>query len=384
MKTVIASDKFKGSLTAAEVASALTDGLRRARPGLEIVRVPVADGGDGTLAAALEAGFERCPVTVEGPTGEPVATAFARRGDVAVVELADASGLLRLPGPPAALTASTIGTGQLLAAAVDAGCTDIVLGVGGSCSTDGGAGILVGLGARILDSAGQSLPLGGAALVDAATLDTSPLRRRLDGVRITLACDVDNPLLGPSGAAAVYGPQKGASPEDVTTLEAALTAWAGLVAQTTGRDLRAAPGAGAAGGAGFAALAVLDATMRPGVRTVLELVGFDAVAADADLVITGEGSLDDQTLHGKAPVGVAAACRRLGVPVVAVCGRTTLSPAALQEAGFGRTWALTDLEPDAARCMADAGRLLRRLAREIGEGLGRAPLGRPGDGYGAP
>ncbi|WP_206515934.1 glycerate kinase [Nocardioides pantholopis] len=367
MRIVIASDKFKGSLTAAEVAEALTAGLRRAVRDVVVERVPVADGGDGTLAAALEAGYERCPVTVDGPTGEPVETAFARQGDLAVVELADASGLLRLPGAFAPLTASTIGTGQLLAAAIDAGCRDIVLGVGGSCSTDGGAGLAVGLGARILDASGRPLPPGGAALASAAALDLAPLRARLSGVRVTLACDVDNPLLGPSGAAAVYGPQKGAAPDDVAVLEKALTVWAGLVAETTARDLRAAPGAGAAGGAGFGALALLDAAMRPGVETVLSLVDFEAAVADADLVITGEGSLDEQTLHGKAPVGVAAACRRLGVPVVAVCGRTTLAPDVLKTAGFAGTWALTDLEPDPARCMEDAWTLLERTGATIGD-----------------
>jgi len=365
VKIVIASDKFKGSLTAAEVAEALSVGLRRAIPDVEIVRVPVADGGDGVLAAALEAGYELCPVTVEGPTGEPVDTAFARRDDFALVELADASGLLRLTGAPAPLTTSTIGTGQLLAAAIGAGCRDIVLGVGGSCSTDGGAGLAVGLGALILDSSGNPLPPGGAALAESATLDLSQLRERLDDVRITLASDVDNPLLGPSGAAAVYGPQKGAAPDDVAVLEEALARWADLVADTTGHDFRDAPGSGAAGGAGFAALALLDADMRPGVETVLELVGFEAAAADADLVITGEGSLDEQTLHGKAPVGVAAACRRLGVPVVAVCGRTTLSPEVLEGAGFAKVWPLTALEPDPALCIANAAALLGLLTGEI-------------------
>lgn len=336
MKIVIASDKFKGTLTAAEVASALTAGLREADSSIEVVRVPVADGGEGTLVAALEAGYERCPVTVTGPVGGRVATAYARLGDTAVVELADASGLERLPEGPSsrtARTASTFGTGEVMRAAVDAGCRHIVLGVGGSASTDGGRGMVSALG----DRAGK--------------------------VRITVASDVDNPLLGPDGAAAVYGPQKGATPADVAELDAALADWADHVAETTGRDLRDEPGAGAAGGTGFGAMALLGATMSSGVETVLSLVGFDAAIAGADLVITGEGSLDSQSLHGKAPVGVASAARRAGVPVVAVCGRTTLTSDQLSTAGFARTWALADIDP--SRCFTDPAAILVDVGRQV-------------------
>jgi glycerate kinase len=360
---LLATDKFKGSLTAAEVAAALGRGL--ARPGVSVSRVPVADGGDGTLDAALAAGFTRVPVRVTGPVGEPVDTAYARRGTTAVVELADASGLLRLPGATAPLTASTHGTGELVAAALDAGCGTVVLGVGGSCSTDGGAGLVTGLGGRVLDRSGAPVPPGGAGLARATALDLDPLRARLAKVRVVLASDVDNPLLGPAGAAAVYGPQKGATPDDVVRLEQALTSWADLVARTTGRDLRAVPGAGAAGGAGFGALALLGAELRSGVETVLELVGFDDAVREADLVVTGEGSLDEQSLRGKAPVGVLAAAARHGVPVVAVCGRTTLAPETLREVGFAGAHALTDLEPDPARCMTDAARLLTTLGRRL-------------------
>lgn len=363
MRVLLATDKFKGSLSAAEVAAALSRGL--APTGVAVARVPVADGGDGTLDAALASGFSRVPVRVTGPTGEPVDTAYAVRGSTAVVELADASGLLRLPGAPAPLTASTVGTGELLGAAADAGCTTIVLGVGGSCSTDGGAGLVTGLGGRVLDASGTPLAPGGAALLAAASLDLAPVRARLAGTRVVLASDVDNPLLGPAGAAEVYGPQKGATPADVATLERALTQWADLVADTVGRDLRSAPGAGAAGGAGFGALALLDAELRSGVETVLELVGFDAAVDGADLVVTGEGSLDEQSLRGKAPVGVLAAAARLGVPVVAVCGRTTLAPAHWRAAGFADVHALTDLEPDPARCMSAAGDLLTTLAPRL-------------------
>jgi len=365
VRVIVASDKFKGSLSAAGVADALTRGLLAVSPDLDVTRVPVADGGDGTLDAALAAGFVRCPVEVEGPTGLPVATAYARRGSAAVVELADASGLARLPAGPAPFDATTVGTGQLISAAIDAGCTQVVLGVGGSASTDGGAGLVTGLGGRVLDASGRPIARGAVGLAHAARLELAGLRDRLAGVRLVLASDVDNPLTGPTGAAAVYGPQKGATPAGVAALDEALGRWADLVAAVTGHDLRAAPGAGAAGGAGFAALAVLGAEVRPGVDTVLDLVGFDDLVAGADLVVTGEGSLDEQTLRGKAPIGVVRRAARLGVPVVAVCGRTSLDRPDQRAAGLVRVWSLAELEPDPARSMARAADLLVETGRDL-------------------
>jgi glycerate 2-kinase len=367
MPTVlIAADKFKGSLTAAQVAGAVGQGVRNVLPDTHVESVPVADGGDGTVAAALAAGFEHVPVVASGPTGEPVNTGFARRGDLAVVEMADAAGLVRLPGGrPAPLTASSRGLGDVAAAAIEAGCRTIVLGIGGSASTDGGAGLLVGLGARLLDAGGTSVADGGGALTSIATIDLAPLRERTDGVRVVLASDVDNPLTGRDGAAAVYGPQKGATPEQIRELDDALAHFAGVVAATTGADHRDRPGAGAAGGTGFAALAVLNAEFRPGVELVLELVGFHERLSRAGLVVTGEGALDEQTLHGKAPAGVAAAARAAGVPVVAVCGRNELTDDALKKAGITAAYALTDIEPDVARCLADPTPLLVRLGELI-------------------
>ncbi|MEV4266450.1 glycerate kinase [Kribbella sp. NPDC049584] len=333
-RVVVASDKFKGTLTSAEVAAAVGAGVRRVHPDATVVSVPVADGGDGTLAAAVGAGYELVPVVASGPTGEPVKSGYARRGTTAVVELADVSGLVRLPGGvPAPLTATSYGTGELIAAAVDAGCTRIILGIGGSASTDGGAGLIAALGGR------------------------------LEGVQVVVACDVDNPLTGPRGAAAVYGPQKGATAEQVAELDRKLSAWADKVAEQTGRDLRDAPGAGAAGGVGFAALALLDAELRPGIELVLEMVGFEEQLAGADLVITGEGALDEQTLHGKAVAGVAA--KAAGIPVVAVCGVNQLQPNQLQEAGVRAAYALTELEPDVQRCIAEPEPLLEQLGERI-------------------
>jgi len=362
---LIAADKFKGSLTAAEVAAAVRAGLQRVRPEIRVVVVPVADGGDGTLAAAVAAGYREVAVTATGPTGEPVATRYARDGDLAVVELADVSGLSRLPDGMAPLTATSRGTGEVIAAAIDAGCRRVVLGIGGSACTDGGAGLVRALGARLLDADGAEIGEGGGALAELATIDFAALRARLSGVEVTVACDVVNPLTGPDGAAAVYGPQKGASAADVAVLDAALNHWAEVVQAATGAGLRDAAGAGAAGGVGFAALAVLDADLRPGTELVFELVGFPEKLADAALVVTGEGSLDEQTLHGKAPIGVARAAQAAGIPVIAVCGRMTLGQEQLREVGIMASYCLTDLEPDLHRCIAEAAPLLERLGEQI-------------------
>jgi glycerate kinase len=367
---LLAPDKFKGSLSAIEVAGALRRGLLARRPELDVRELPVADGGEGTLDAARAAGFDAVPVTATGPTGAPVLTWYARRGDSAVVELADVSGLSRLAHPPTshdALRATSRGTGEVLRAALDAGCRDIVLGIGGSACTDGGAGMVQALGAQLTDDTGTSLPPGGAALARLTSIELGAVRSALRGARLVVACDVDNPLTGDFGAAAVYGPQKGATSDDVRALDAALTRWADAVAAATGSDRRAEPGAGAAGGVGFAALALLGATLRPGIELVLELVGFSAALQAADLVITGEGSLDRQSLHGKAPIGVARAAQRHGVPVTAVCGQRSVSDEDLRGAGIGQVHALLDLQPDLATSMADAAGLLEVVGARIAD-----------------
>ena len=366
MKIVVAPDKFKGSLPATKVAAAIAAGLHAGRPGAEVVTIPVADGGEGTVDAAVAAGYERVPVTAAGPAGDPVEASYARRGEVAVVELAGVCGLARLPGGrPAPLTASSFGAGEVLRAALEAGARRIILGVGGSASTDGGAGLLQALGARVLDTSGEPVRPGGAALREVAALDLTGLHRALYPADIILAADVDNPLTGPDGAAEVYGPQKGASPAGVAALDAGLRRWAAVVAAAVGRDWSRTPGAGAAGGVGFAALAVLGATRRPGIELVLDLAGFETALDGADLVITGEGSLDAQSLAGKTPVGVARAAARRGIAVVAVAGRSTLREAELAAAGIAAVYPLTDLEPDLERCRAEADRLLRRTGQMI-------------------
>jgi len=349
-RVLLAPDKFKGTLAAHEVAHALADGVRRVRPDAVVSCLPVADGGDGTLDAAVASGFERVEVEATGPTGRPVATAYARRGATAIVELADACGLVRLPGGvPAPMTASSRGLGEVLGVALDDGCRDLVVGIGGSASTDGGTGMLRALGAR----------------TEPGHLDLTGLRPALAEARVVVACDVDNPLTGPDGAAAVYGPQKGASADQVALLDANLRRWADLVAAATGRDLRDLPGAGAAGGVGFGLVAVLGAELRPGIDLMLDLLGFAGRVGGSDLVITGEGSLDEQSLRGKAPVGVAAAAGRAGVPVVAVCGRNQLADAQLSGAGISRAYALADIAPDLETCLREPARLLADLGERI-------------------
>jgi|SoiMethySBSTD1v2_1073268.scaffolds.fasta_scaffold148572_2 glycerate 2-kinase len=372
MHVLAAPDKFKGSLTAREVAERIAVGIGAEAPQVQVVQSPVADGGDGTVDAALAAGFDRVPVRAEGPTGEPVETAFAVRDGVAMVEMADVSGLSRLPqGRLAALDASSYGTGEVIRAALEHRCHTVVLGIGGSASTDGGAGMVQALGGRLLDSAGEELARGGGALGRLARADLTGLDPRLAKTRVIVASDVDNPLTGPQGAAAVYGPQKGASPDDVEFLDAALSRWASLVAATTnhGESVSPAadklPGAGAAGGVGYGAMAVLGAELQPGIDLILDLLGFHEKLEGARLVITGEGSLDEQTLSGKAPVGVATAAAAAGVPVVAVCGRSLLTVDRLRAAGIRQAYALTDIEPDLQRCLTEAGPLLEQRARAL-------------------
>ncbi|MEW1975829.1 allantoinase AllB [Microbacterium profundi] len=370
MRLVIAPDKFKGSLTAPEVAERVASGARRADPTIEVVTVPVADGGEGTLDAVLAAGFSSRTALVAGPTGVRIEAEFAVRGEEAVVEMARASGLDLLPGGRKdALGATSLGTGQLIRAALDAGCRRIVLGIGGSASTDAGAGLLQGLGVRFLDADGSELRAGGGALARLDSVDVSGLDARLRDAEIILASDVDNPLTGPTGAAEVFGPQKGASADDVATLEAGLARLVEVLSAAGGLPVAAADaasreGAGAAGGVGFAAIA-LGATRRAGVDVVLEMTGLASQLEGADAVITGEGSLDEQSLMGKTPVGVARAAIAAGLPVYAVCGRTTLSADAIADAGFAGARALSELEPDPQRSMAEAGPLLEQLAEDL-------------------
>ncbi|MFC0111031.1 glycerate kinase [Kibdelosporangium aridum] len=363
MKVVLAPDKFKGSLSAPLVAAHLATGIHAGSPDTEVVSLPVADGGDGFLDAALAAGYQEITVPAEGPTGKPILARYGERDRVAVIELADTAGLQALPdGTPAPMTASSYGTGLVIRAALDAGCRSILIGLGGSACTDGGAGLLEALGAT-LHGAGR----GGGGLLSLTGVDLSQLHPALPATEITVASDVDNPLLGDTGAAAVYGPQKGASPEEVALLDTALAVWA----RHLGTDLANAPGAGAAGGVGYGLMAALGATMRPGIEIVLDMTDFDKALADAQLVVTGEGSLDEQTLHGKAVAGVAARARAAEVPVFAVAGRSTLDSGQLRTIGITSAFTLADIEPDLDVCMTRPGPILERIGRQIAQRVRR-------------
>lgn len=379
MRILIAPDKFKGSLEAGEVAAAVAAGLAAMIPGVRLSTVPVADGGEGTVDAAISAGFAPVQVSVVGPSGNPVMATFAHRNGLAVIEMAAASGLGVLPRTESGalrldpVCATSTGTGELIKAALDAGCRTVVLGVGGSAGTDGGAGLLMALGARFTAAGGGAVGPGGGALSTLERVDLTGLDPRLARTRFVLAADVTNPLLGGSGAASVFGPQKGASPADVESLDRALTTYAERVAEALDGDaaeLSSLPGAGAAGGVGFAALTVLRAERRPGIDVVLDLVGLDEHLSGLDVVITGEGSLDGQSLGGKTPIGVARRARARGVTtVIAVCGRSLISADEARSAGFDEVYALADREPDPAVSMRDAASLLEQMGAEIGARL---------------
>ncbi|SDF63021.1 glycerate kinase [Sporolituus thermophilus] len=324
MRVVIAPDSFKGSVSALGVANAVANGVRAVFPDAEIIKVPIADGGEGTVEALVTAtGGQIVTREVVGPLGEPVMAHWGvlGDGDTAVIEMAAASGLTLVPKEKRdPRIATTYGTGQLIKTVLDRGIRKIIIGIGGSATNDGGTGMAKALGARFLDASGQELPPGGAALAKLAKIDLSGLDERLRTTTILVACDVDNPLCGPRGASAVYGPQKGATPEMIQELDAALKNFAAVATAATGKDVADYPGAGAAGGLGAGLLFFTNAQLRPGVEIVLETTGFASLVATADLVITGEGRTDFQTAYGKAPVGVAKVAKQYGVPVVCLSG----------------------------------------------------------------
>ncbi|HYF78776.1 MAG TPA: glycerate kinase [Symbiobacteriaceae bacterium] len=324
MKIVIAPDSYKGCMTAAEVAEAMGRGVRRLYPDAELDLIPMADGGEGTVQAMVDAtGGRLIPATVTGPLGEPVAASFGLMGDgeTAVIEMASASGLPLVPADRRnPLLTTTYGTGELIRLALEQGARRLIIGIGGSATNDGGAGMAQALGARLLDAAGCDLPNGGGALARLDRIDISGLDPRLQGFAITVACDVDNPMTGERGAAAVFGPQKGATPDMVAALDANLQHLAAIMRRDLGQDVEQVPGAGAAGGLGAGLMAFLGATLRRGVEIVVDAVNLTGRCAGADLVLTGEGGTDFQTVRGKTPMGVARAAKVHGVPVICLSG----------------------------------------------------------------
>ncbi|GAA1324679.1 glycerate kinase [Leucobacter albus] len=369
MRVVIAPDKFKGSLQAEEVCAAVAAGIRSVTPDVDIVHVPMADGGEGTLDAAVASGFARHTATVSGPLGAQVGADFGVRGTEAVVEMATASGLALVSRPERdALAASSYGTGECIRAALDLGVTRITLAIGGSASTDGGAGLLEALGARLLDADGAALGRGGGPLTELETFDLSGLDPRLARTEFVLASDVEHALLGPEGAAAVFGPQKGASPAQVATLERGLARLSEVLdrALAGAGAVAAEPGSGAAGGVGYAAIAVLGAERRPGVEVVAGLTGLADKLAGADLVITGEGSFDEQSLGGKTPWGVARAAVSAGCDeIIAVCGRSTLAPEQWRAAGFTACCTVAERAASTDESIRDAARYLTQIGSDL-------------------
>ncbi len=368
-KIIIAPGAFKNSLSAGEAARAIEAGLRRAGLQAELRLIPIADGGNGTLDAFLAGGGKRITVTVEGPLGNPVEASYGLLDDdkTAVIEMAQASGLELLShwqlNP---LVASTYGTGQLMKAALEAGAQRMIVGLGGSATVDGGAGCLQALGVGLYDAYGQPIPRGGGGLDQLFIIDTQALDPRWQQVELLIASDVDNPALGPQGAAAVFGPQKGASPEQVSQLEDNLRHFFTHIYNQLGIDVRATPGGGAAGAFSAGLLAFLNARPEPGIDLVLRHSGFTRHLIGTDLVITGEGKLDTQTLHGKGPLGVAQLARKSGVPTVALVGGLSMDDALLHEVGLQAVLPIVTEPMPLEEALNNAATLLERAALRLG------------------
>ncbi len=373
-RILVCPDKFKGALSSPEAAASIAQGLAAGFPEAQLDLCPLADGGEGTLDALVGAtGGSRIPVRVTGPRGEPAQAAFGVLGDgkTAVVEMALASGLVLLPPQERdPLLTTTIGTGELIAAALDAGYRAFIIGIGGSGTCDGGAGMATALGLRLLDSTGRELAPGGGALAGLDSLDTTGLDPRIAESSFVIASDVDNPLCGPAGAARVYAPQKGASEEAVELLDAGLCRLAESVQRHLGADFSAQPGAGAAGGLGFGLMAFLGASLQPGVEVVMRAVGFQDRLLGCLLAITGEGQLDGSTARGKTVAGVARAGAAARVPVVALAGEITGSLDELYAQGLTAALgilpgplALPEAVAHSAENLAFTGRELGRLLR---------------------
>ena len=374
MKLVIAPDSFKESLDAEGVAHAIAKGIESTLADVDIHCVPVADGGEGTTEALIAAtSGQQHTAEVTGPLGQPLNAIWGVLGHqegvplTAVVETAAASGLDKiLPEQRDALTASTYGTGELILKALDQGARRIIMGLGGSATNDGGTGLLRALGAKFLDAAGQELAEGGAALAHLDCVDLTGFDPRLAETEFLVACDVDNPLLGERGASAIFGPQKGATPEQVQQLDDALARLADVSADLLGKDLRDRAGAGAAGGLGYALVQFLDARLAPGIDLVLEAVDFHKTLEGADLVITGEGRMDGQSLSGKTPVGVARWAKQHDLPVIALCGSIGEGAEGVHEVGIDALFSVVPGVCSLEEALANGAENLERTGAQIG------------------
>jgi glycerate 2-kinase len=369
MKIVIAPDSFKESLSALQVAVEIETGFREVYPEATYVKLPVADGGEGTVEALVAAtDGQIISVAVTGPLGEPVEAFYGLSGDgrTAVIEMAAASGLMLLdPARRNPLRTTTRGVGDLIRAALDAGARKFILGIGGSATNDGGAGMVQALGGRLLDQDGHDLGPGGGPLNTLCRIDVSGLDPRIAECRIEVACDVDNPLIGEKGASAVFGPQKGATPDMVRQLDANLAHYAATIQTDLGIAVADLPGGGAAGGLGAAMFAFLGAELRPGSAIVMNAVGLAEVIADADLVITGEGRIDSQTIHGKTPIGVAEVAKRHGKPVIAIAGCLSADAGVVHGHGIDAVFSVLSRPGSVEQALAEAADNVRIAARNI-------------------
>lgn len=377
MKFLVAPDSYKGSISATSAALAMEEGIKRIFPKSQVIKVPLADGGEGTVEALVTATKGKIITkTVKDPLGREIESFFGVLGDnkTAVVEMAAASGLPLLKTDERnPLITTTYGTGQLIKAALDHGCEEIIVGIGGSATNDGGAGMAEALGVVFLDENGAKLPWGGAALKNLHKIDVSNLDPRLEKTKITVACDVDNPLCGKRGASAVYGPQKGATKEMVELLDLALANYAQKIKDEIGVDVLNIPGSGAAGGLGAGILAFLRGSLKPGIKIILDAVDFENKVKDASMVLTGEGKIDEQTAYGKAPMGVAQAAQKYNVPVLAFGGILGSNYEKVYEKGIdyvsGNVQSIMDLD----QAIADGYKLLadnvERTMRAINVGI---------------
>jgi glycerate kinase len=369
MKIVIAPDSFKGSLTALEVADAIKEGVKRVMPEVEIDEVPMADGGEGTVQALVDAtAGQMITEEVCDPLGNQIRANFGILGDgkTAVIEMAAASGLPLVPEDKRnPMFTTTYGTGELIRAALDRGCRKLIVGIGGSATVDGGAGMAQALGARLLDKDGNEVPRGGGGLEHLDRIDVSQLDLRIAESTTVVACDVDNPLVGPRGGPEVYGPQKGATPEMVKKLDKYLDRYADIIKRDLGADVKETPGAGAAGGLGAGLMAFLNAELKLGIDIVIEASGLERHLKDADLVITGEGKIDSQTIYGKTPIGVAKSAKKFGIPVIGIGGGISDDASVVYENGIDALMSIISYPMSLEIAMRRAHALLADAAERV-------------------
>lgn len=369
MKIVIAPDSYKESLSALQVATQIELGFRDIFPDAHYVKLPVADGGEGTVDAMVAAtGGRIIPLRVTGPLGTPVDAFYGLSGDgsSAIIEMAAASGLEQVPADRRdALHATSWGTGELIRDALDKGVERLIIGIGGSATNDGGAGMVQALGAKLLDASGKPVAYGGAALAQLDSIDLSEFDARIKSCRIDVACDVTNPLLGETGASAVFGPQKGASPQQVKQLDEALAQFARIIQRDLQCDVLSVAGGGAAGGMGAGLFAFCQATLRPGIEIVTDALGLDALVQDATLVITGEGRIDSQTIHGKVPIGVARVAKRYHIPTIAIAGSLTHDAGVVHQHGLDAVFSVIYRICSLQEALDEAAENVRIAARNI-------------------